>query len=115
MRIDEHVTAHAALTELGRRLAQRRLDLGWTQAEVARSAGVGKRTLERLEAGGDAAVSTLVNVLRVLGLADGLERLVPEAGPRPLDLLELHGGSRRRASRKRGAGPSDGWRWGDER
>jgi len=114
MKIEKQVTPDTALKELGTRLARRRLDLGITQAEAAEAAGLGKRTVERIEAGGDTQMSTLIRLLQVLDLMDGVERLVPEAGPRPMELLKLRGKERKRASSKRVARRSDEWHWGDE-
>ena len=114
MKIDKHLAAEAILKELGHRLGQRRLDLGLSQAEVARLAGLGKRTVERIEAGTDSQASTLLRLLRVLDLMDGVENLVPEVGIRPMDLLKLKGKERRRAPRKRLPKTGHGWRWGDE-
>lgn len=114
MKIEKQLTPEAVLTELGRRIARRRLDLGITQADAAEQAGLGKRTVERIEAGGDTQMSTLIRLLRVLELMDGLERLVPETGPRPMELLKLKGKERKRASSKRVAKQSDEWHWGDK-
>jgi transcriptional regulator with XRE-family HTH domain len=115
MQIEKQLTPEAVLKELGRRIASRRLDLGITQADAADQAGLGKRTIERIEAGGDTQMSTIIRLLRVLDRMDGLERLVPETGPRPMDLLKLKGKERKRASSKRGAQLSDNWQWGDEK
>ena len=114
MKIEPQLTPEAVLQELGRRLARRRLDLGITQAEAAEQAGLGKRTVERIEAGGDTQMSTIVRLLRVLELMEEVERLVPETGPRPMELLKLKGKERRRAASKRTAKRSDGWQWGDK-
>ncbi len=55
--------------EFGQRLARRRLDLDLTQAQSADEAGVGKRTVERIEAGGDLAFQfILVAFLLLLSL-----------------------------------------------
>ncbi len=40
----------AVLAELGRALAERRIGIGLTQAALAEQAGIGKRTVERIEA-----------------------------------------------------------------
>ena len=114
MKIEPQLTPEAVLQELGRRLARRRLDLGITQAEAAEQAGLGKRTVERIEACGDTQMSTIVRLLRVLELMEEVERLVPETGPRPMELLKLKGKERRRAASKRTAKRSDGWQWGDK-
>lgn len=115
MKIERLLTPEVVLGELGRRIARRRLDLGMTQADAAEQAGLGKRTVERIEAGGDTQMSTIVRLLHVLGLTEGLESLVPETGPRPIDLLRLKGRERRRASSPRHSARSDDeWHWGDE-
>jgi len=115
MRIDEQGAPEAVLQELGQRLARRRLETGLSQDEVARRAGVGKRTLERMEGGADCQVSTLLRVLRVLGLMDGVEGLAPDVAQRPMDLLEGRRRERKRAPRKPPvAAPREAWRWGDE-
>ena len=114
MKIDGLFTDEAILAELGGRLAQRRLELQLTQEMLAEQAGVSKRTVERIEAGSTAQMSTLIRVLRVLELLDRLETLVPEAGPRPMDLVRLKGKARKRASGKRQTAHAGPWQWGDE-
>ncbi len=114
MKIEGLLTASAILAELGGRLAQRRLALELTQEMLAEQAGVSKRTVERIEAGATAQVSTFIRVLRALELLDRLETLVPQAGPRPMDLIKLKGKARKRASGKRKLGDKGPWQWGDE-
>lgn len=114
MRIENLLSDEAVLAELGARVAARRLDLQLTQAAVAEQAGIAKRTLERLEAGESSQMLTLVRVLRVLGASAGLDALIPEAGPRPMDLLKRQGKPRQRASGKRAAAaPAKPWSWDD--
>jgi len=115
MKIESHLTPEAVLEELGRRISRRRLDLGITQADAAEAAGVGKRTVERIEAGRDSQLSTFLRLLRVLELMDGVERLVPEAGVRPMDLLKLKGKERKRAAPRRVPKTDAEWQWGDKR
>ena len=105
----------AVLEELGRRLGQRRIALGLTQAKLALEAGVSKRTIERIEAGAATQTLNLIRILRVLGLLPGLDRLIPETGPSPMDLLKLKGKARKRAASRRSTNPSgEGWSWGDD-
>jgi transcriptional regulator with XRE-family HTH domain len=114
MKIEKHMSAEAVLAELGQRVARRRVGLGLTQAHAAEEAGIGKRTVERIEAGGDTQLTTLIRLLRVLDLVDELNRLVPEPGPRPMDLLKLKGKERKRASSRRSNRSERGdWQWGD--
>ncbi|MBN2685912.1 MAG: helix-turn-helix domain-containing protein [Pontiellaceae bacterium] len=112
MKIETLSADDAILAELGIRLMQRRIDLQLTQADLAEQAGVSKRTVERIEAGFSTQLATFIRVLRVLNLLDGLNDLMPEAGPRPMDLLKLKGKMRQRATRKKQV--DQGWTWGDE-
>ena len=114
MKIEGLLTDEAILAELGRRFAQHRLELQLTQEMLAEQAGVSKRTVERVEAGGTTQISTMIRILRVLGLLDRLETLVPETGPRPMDLLKLKGKVRERASGKRKPTNEIPWKWSDE-
>ena len=115
MKITGLLTDDAVLAELGARIAGRRVELQLTQAAVAEQAGIAKRTLERMEAGQTSQLSTLVRVLRVLDAASGLDSLIPESGPRPMDLLKQKGKARQRASGKRAAKAADKpWRWDEK-
>jgi transcriptional regulator with XRE-family HTH domain len=105
----------AVLEELGRRLERRRLDLQLTQANLAEQAGVSKRTVERLEAGAATQTLSLIRILRVLDLLQGLDQLIPKTGPRPMDLLKLKKKERKRASTSRTADQAGAaWSWGDD-
>ncbi len=115
MKISEFLTDDAILTELGGRLARRRLDLHLTQADLAEQAGVAKRTVERIEAGASAQMSTIIRLLRVLGLLPGLDRAIPDAVPRPLDLLHGKAKRRQRASaHSRIAKGTEPWSWDED-
>jgi transcriptional regulator with XRE-family HTH domain len=114
MRIEELMSDDAILKEIGQRLARRRVDLEFTQAELAVQAGVSKRTVERVEAGESTQTVTLIRILRILGLLEALDAAVPVTGPRPLDLLKLKGKRRQRASSKKRREPAgEGWSWDD--
>ncbi|MET0028824.1 MAG: helix-turn-helix transcriptional regulator [Candidatus Thiodiazotropha sp.] len=115
MKISSDFTDETVLAELGRRLAQRRVDLQLTQAETAEQAGISKRTLERIESGASVQLASLIRLLRVLDDLSGLERLMPEAGPGPMDLLRRKGKPRQRAPRRSTREKQDEpWTWGDE-
>ena len=114
MKIDKQMSDDAVLNELGQRLARRRIELGLTQGQAAGEAGLGKRTVERVETGCDTQMGTLIRLMRVLDLVDELNRLVPEPGPRPMDLLKLKGKERKRASSGRSERTKEDWQWGDK-
>lgn len=114
MRFHELLTDDAALRELGERLTRRRLELNLTQAQVANTAGIGKRTLERIEAGASTQLTNFLRLLRALDLYEGLELLLPSTAPSPITLLELQGRERQRASAPRGLKVAEEpWTWDD--
>lgn len=114
MPIDSLMTDDAILAELGRRLAQRRIDARLTQADLAHEAGVSKRTVERIEAGSSAQMASLIRIFRVLDLMSGLDRFVPPAGPRPMDLVKAKGKPRQRVSSGRTPrGSDEPWTWNE--
>lgn len=110
------ITDQAVLDETGHRLARRRIVSGLTQSELARQAGVGRSTVERLEAGNSTQMSSFVRILRVLGLLEQFAELVPEPEPKPMDLLRHKRKERQRAFSKRGSvrEPAPEWTWGDD-
>ncbi|MES9972196.1 MAG: helix-turn-helix domain-containing protein [Candidatus Thiodiazotropha sp.] len=115
MKISDLVSDEAVLTEIGQRILQRRLDMQMTQAVLAEQAGVAKRTVERIEAGSSAQMSSMIRLLRVLDLFSGLDLLFPEPIQRPMDLLKRKGKVRKRASTPRDKADKDTpWRWGEK-
>ncbi|MDA3934007.1 MAG: helix-turn-helix domain-containing protein [Gammaproteobacteria bacterium] len=115
MKISKQLADDAILAEIGGRVASRRLDLQLTQADVAEQAGVAKRTVERIEAGASAQMSSIIRILRVLDGLPGLDRMIPETGPRPMDLLKRKGKVRQRASKRRRSDQSEQpWSWGNK-
>jgi transcriptional regulator with XRE-family HTH domain len=114
--IKTSTTDTAVLDEIGDRLSRCRVSANLTQAELARQAGVGRSTVERLEAGHSTQLANFIRIVRVLKLLDPLIQALPEPGVSPIDLLEAQSGQRKRARRK-GSKPAETgkpWRWGDE-
>ncbi|HST54288.1 MAG TPA: helix-turn-helix transcriptional regulator [Solirubrobacteraceae bacterium] len=99
MKIDSHLTDEAVLSELGDRLRRWRLARNLSQAEFGAQAGIGRRTVQNLEAGNPVQLPSLIRVLRVLGLLESLDRLIPAPAPSPIERLQLAGRERRRAMR----------------
>lgn len=117
MRISKLLTDNAILAEIGQRIAQRRLELQLTQADVAEQAGVAKRTLERMEAGASAQMSSFVRICRVLELLPNLDSMIEEVGPSPMELLKGKGKQRQRASSRRQKNQVEEapWAWDDDK
>lgn len=125
MYIESKLTDAAIAHILGERIERYRLEAGLTQAELADRAGLGKRTVERIEAGHGAELVTLIRVLRALDALEGLDKILPELPPSPIEQLKLRGKQRRRVSHPRGrreapehrgplreSAPAKPWTWG---
>lgn len=122
MEFYEVMSDEAMLGLIGSRLADLRLAQDLTQSQVAKEAGIGIRTLQRME-GGEVAtrLSGFVGVCRVLGIAGRFEMLLPELRISPMDQLKLQGKKRERASGSNKISSSvlkeepSTWKWGDEK
>lgn len=122
MHFDEITTDAAVLVELGRRLERHRLERNWTQAEMAAEAGIGQATVQRAERGESVQMTSMIKLLRTLGLLAGLDLAVPESIDLPIAQLEREQRKIRRRARGRRGGPSTGsteaaeepWTWGNE-
>jgi transcriptional regulator with XRE-family HTH domain len=108
------------LTELGRRLANVRKQLGWSQEALAERAGVGVATLRRIEDGRDGKLGSWLRILVALERVEAVEQMLPEEFRSPM--AEVKAARRRRRKKKSkntdtpnddGTGP--GFVWGDER
>jgi transcriptional regulator with XRE-family HTH domain len=110
----DQLTDEAVLAEIGARLSFVRLSRDLTQARLARDAGVSKRTVERVEAGQSAQLTSFIRILRTLGLLGGIELLLPPPEPGPMDLLRRGGRAPRRATGT-DAPSGEPWTWADER
>lgn len=110
------LTDEALLSEIGRRLARQRIAAGLTQSELARQAGVGRSTVERMESGHSTQMVSFIRILRVLDLLENFADLVPETGPGPMDILKNKPHERKRAYSSRGKVREDTreWTWDDE-
>ncbi len=124
MHLEETTTDAAVLAELGRRLERHRLERNWTQAELAAQAGIGQATVQRAERGKSVQMTSMIRLLRALGLLAGLNAALPETIELPIAQLEREQRrTRQRARGRRGAPPAASadepaseppWRWGVE-
>ncbi len=73
------------IRNLGLRFRDYRMRLRMTRKEVAESAGIGMSTPYKLETGNmtDISFSTLLRLLRAIGLAENWEALLPELPESP--------------------------------
>lgn len=117
MKFSAALSDDATLRELGERLSRYRLNRNQAQAALADEAGVSLSTVIRLEQGESVQLTSLLRVLRALGLLDSLDALVPAPALSPIQQLKRQGKVRRRAS---GSGdaiaetPAEPWSWNDE-
>ena len=92
-----NLSASAIAEELGERLKQARLNQNLTQAEVAESVGVSRRQVLNAEKG-KAQLEVFVAILLALNLTGHLELFLPKQQISPLQLAQLQGRQRQRAS-----------------
>ena len=107
-------TSRQAELEIGQRLARLRLSRNVTQATLAETAGIGVRTLRRLEAGEPSTLDTFLRVATALDLDEAILSALPEGNIRPIERVSKKGSERRRASPASGRPESSTWTWGDE-
>lgn len=99
--------------DLGRRLARLRLAANVTQADLAAQAGIGTRTLARMEGGEGGTIDSMVRVITALGLTSHLEALLPDPDIRPMERVQLQGQERRRARAPSTPPVKRPFQWGD--
>ena len=98
--------------ELGRRVQANRLLRNLDQERCALEAGVSVSTLYRLEKGGSVSFEALIKVLRILGLLDRLDSLVPQPEIHPVQRAkEKKPLVRQRASSAKKASKTEGSSW----
>ncbi|MEM9604043.1 MAG: helix-turn-helix transcriptional regulator [Pseudomonadota bacterium] len=100
------------VSALTQRLDTERLTQNVSQASLAQTAGVSRRTVIRMAAGEGVSLESYVRVALALGLTDALSTLLTPPELRPLEQLTRKP-ARQRASR----GSTDdtvAWHWGDE-
>lgn len=107
------LTDEALIGEFGSKIKQVRLRRNLTQTELALESGVAKRTIERFEKGASIQVTSLVRILRVLGLVDILLKLIPNEENNPMAQLVGEKKTRYRASKRSSEAATDAWTWKD--
>ncbi len=92
--------------ELGNRLKALRLQKNTTQQELAEATTLSLNTIKSLESG-RGKLSTLVAVLRELGVLEQLDNFIPEISISPMQLAKTRGKVRQRASGERLKSPAE--------
>lgn len=98
---NKSLTTPDVIRNLGLRFRDYRLRLRMTRKEVSEAAGIGMTTLYRFETGNmtDISFSTLLRLLRAIGLSDNWEALLPELPESPY--LYYDNGKKAQRVRKR--------------
>ena len=109
--VTETATSHWLMKEVGYRLSKVRLSRNITQDSLAQSAGIGLRTLRRLEHGESSTLDSFLRVVIALGYTDDLLGIFPVHDIRPIERMESKRKVRKRA-RPSEAKPADRtWTW----
>ena len=107
-------TSRQIETEIGSRLARLRLSRNVTQSMLAADAGVGVRTLRRLEAGKPSTLDTFLRVALALDLGDAILGAIPTGQIRPIERVSRVGLERQRARPQPKEDRDATWTWGDD-
>ena len=91
----------AILEEIGLRVRRYRLSENITQQELSLKAGVARIVVHNLENGHGSNIKGFIRILRVLGFLEQLNLLLPGPEPGPIELADMKGHERERASGKR--------------
>lgn len=108
------MTPGSLCSELGARLAKVRLSRNITQETLAREAGIGLRTLRRLEAGHSCALDSFLRIVITLGMTDHLLSTIPAQDIRPIERISARRSERKRARPARHQAPKKPWTWGED-
>ena len=88
-------------SQLGANLRRLRLDRNLEQATLAERAGIGLRSLQRLELGQGSTTHTLISVLRALDREDWLKTIARVATINPLTMTRTAKPRQRAAGRRK--------------
>lgn len=112
----KYLTSQAALKEMGLRLKSYRVYSSLTQDDLAKKAGVSRRSIQYLEDGNNVSFTTVIKTLMVLELDSNLDLLIPDPTKRPSYYLNASSNKnvRFRASKKVARASNKEFKWGDE-
>ena len=107
-------TSRQIESEIGSRLARLRLSRNVTQSMLAKDAGIGLRTLGRLETGQPSTLDTFLRVALALDLGDAILGAIPTGRIRPIERVSQTGSERRRARPQPQHDRDPTWTWGED-
>ena len=107
-------TSRQVEIEIGERLARLRLSRNVTQTNLAEQAGIGIRTLRRLETGEPSTLDTFLRVVATLDLEDAILAALPEGQIRPIERVSKKGTERQRARPTKNKPDQPTWTWSEE-
>lgn len=89
---DNYKTNHDILNLLAQRVKEYRLAARLSQKELAERSGVSKATIANFEQGGNQnmTLNNLISLLRVLGMENRIEEMLPELPMPPLALKQIN-------------------------
>lgn len=85
------------LQYLGSRIKQLRLRNNITQSKLAEKTGLNRVTISEIENGAPTSLTSLIEIMRALGIIDNLENLIPIPPKSPFDALKEEEKKRKRA------------------
>jgi transcriptional regulator with XRE-family HTH domain len=77
----DYLTNEEILRKLGERLRQRRLERNLTVEDLAKHCGLNRKSILAAESGEDVRLSTLVKLLRGMGMLGALDAALPDTLP----------------------------------
>lgn len=95
------MTNDGILEELGERIQRKRLNKNISQKELAKRAGISRRSIYLMESGQPVGMKVFISILRALKSLDELDAFLPEVDLSPIELAKLKGRVRQRASGSR--------------
>ena len=105
-------TSEQVESVLKQRVETIRLQQNISQRQLARDAGVSLGTVARLKSDKTITLNSFVRILIALRLQNHLDGFLPAQSVSPLELLEMRGRVRQRASSRKSE--TSKWTWDDE-
>ena len=104
---------HSLRNEVGIRLTKIRLARNITQKTLAEEAGIGLRTLRRLETGQSSSLDSFLRIVIALGLTDEFLVACPSHEIRPIERMDSRRQERKRARPTKSVPDDTPWSWGE--